>query len=123
MQEVENKPEGAESRTPTRDTLHEPDPLDEANLTKLQGDESQQANGHSTPKAATSTHTEGSQASNVDSAAPGNVVFEIDGKRVDLVVAKEEVDFSLEPGQDLLGPHADHIGDGLEPHLFGRGSR
>lgn len=32
-------------------------------------------------------------------------MFEIDGKRVDLVAAKEEVDLSLEPG-DTPPPHS-----------------
>lgn len=49
----------------------------------------------------TSSNTEDSQASILEDPAPGNVVFEIDGKRVDLVVAKEEVDISLEPGERL----------------------
>jgi len=56
-----------------------------------------------------STNTEDSQASILESAAPGNVVFEIDGKRVDLVVAKEEVDLSLEPGDTSHPPYSGAI--------------
>lgn len=50
----------------------------------------------------TTSSTDDSQVSSPDHIAPGNVVFEINGRKMEMVVRKEDIDLSLEPGEHPL---------------------